>query len=262
MANNHPPTRTAHSVGAPAISGGDPSDPLHQRVRDTIAEGIAAGKYHAGAKLPSERKLSEELKVSRLTLRRALKSLVDDGIIRAHASRGWFVSAGPIGEPANVLMSFSDLAKERGFNAGSKVLHQTVRPASLDEAEALAIAPGSDLLDLRRTRLLDDMAIAIDHSRVPVTVAPSVVDFDFDLDNASLYAILRQAGAEPVHCTATVEAVPADAEQAGLLYVEVGAPLLHFSQITMDRTGRPVDLNDVHYRGDRYRFRTHLLART
>lgn len=247
-------------MGAATVSGGDPSDPLHRRVRDTIADDVAAGKYHAGARLPSERKLSDELNVSRLTLRRALKSLVDDGILQAHAGRGWFVSAGPIGEPANVLMSFSDLAKERGFTASSKILHQTIRPASLDEAEDLAIAPGSELLDLRRVRLLDDMAIAIDHSRVPTTVAPSVTSIDFT--QASLYAILREAGAEPVHCTATVEAVPADTEQASLLYVEVGAPLLHFSQVTVDRTGRPVDLNEVYYRGDRYRFRTHLLART
>ncbi|MCW2809444.1 MAG: GntR family transcriptional regulator [Marmoricola sp.] len=242
-----------------AMYSGDASDPLHQQVRDTIAEAVASGAYAPGEKLPSERRLCEDLGVSRMTLRRALMSLVDDELLQSAAGRGWFVAGGPVGEPGNVLLSFTDLGRERGFFAGAKVLHREVRRADLDEAEALGVAPGSEMLDLRRLRLLDDVAIAIDHSRVPLILAPQLAHVDFT--DSSLYAVLREADAEPVRCTASVQAVAADDEQAALLCVEPGWPLLQFSQVALDRGGRPVDLSVVHYRGDRYRFRTSLVAR-
>jgi DNA-binding GntR family transcriptional regulator len=224
-----------------------------------IAEAVASGVYAPGEKLPSERRMCEDLGVSRLTLRRALKSLVDDELLQSAAGRGWFVAGGPVGEPANVLLSFTDLGRERGFAARSQVLHREIRGADLDEAEALGVAPGSELFDLRRLRLLDDVAIAIDHSLVPLTLAPQLADIDFA--DSSLYAVLRENDAEPVRCTASVQAVAADDEQAALLYVDPGGPLLQFSQVAVDRGGRPVDLSVVHYRGDRYRFRTNLVAR-
>jgi DNA-binding GntR family transcriptional regulator len=241
------------------LNAGHTSDPLHQQVRDAIAEAVANGVYAPGEKLPSERRMCADLEVSRLTLRRALKSLVDDDLLQSAAGRGWFVAGGPVGEPANVLLSFTDMGRERGCVARADVLHQVVRGADLDEAEALGIAPGADLLDLLRLRFLDDVAISLDHSRVPLAIAPRLAEVDFRV--GSLYALLREAGAETMRCTATVQAVRADAEQARLLGVEKGGPLLEFSQVVLDRGGRPVDLSIVHYRGDRYRFRTSLVAR-
>ncbi|CAA9321990.1 MAG: hypothetical protein AVDCRST_MAG36-575 [uncultured Nocardioidaceae bacterium] len=241
------------------LHAGDAIDPLHQQVKDTIAEAVASGVYAPGDKLPSERRLCEQLEVSRLTLRRALKSLVQDELLLSAAGRGWFVAGGTVGEPANVLLSFTDMGRERGFAPRAGVLHRRVRRADLDESETLGVAPGSELLDLRRLRFLDDIAIAIDHSRVPLALAPHLAEVDFT--TGSLYAVLRDVDAEPARCTASVQAVSADDEQATLLSVDPGGPLLEFSQVVLDRSGRAVDLSVVHYRGDRYRFRTNLVAR-
>jgi GntR family transcriptional regulator len=236
----------------------DAKTPLHLQVRNSIAQDIAAGLTAPGDRLPSERDLCERLKVSRLTLRKALKALVEDGLVESAPGRGWFVAGGPISEPANVLLSFSEMARARGLTPSSKVLSTVVRSAGLDEAEALKIAPGSDLFDIRRLRKLDGTATSIDHSRIPLAIAPALPNLDFT--DGSLYSALRDHGVEPTRAAAVVEAVPADAEQADLLEVHEGAPLLSLSQVTYAQDGRPIDMGNITYRGDRCRFRANLLA--
>ena len=133
-----------------------------------------------------------------------------------------------------------------------------VRSAALDEGEVLMIAPGSDLFEIRRLRRLDGAAISIDHSRIPLAIAPGLPDIDFRRE--SLYSVLRNHGVEPTRAATVVEAVPANTEQARLLKVEIGTPLLSLSQTTYAHDGRPIDIGDATYRGDRYRFRANLLA--
>jgi GntR family transcriptional regulator len=236
----------------------DAKTPLHLEVRDSIAQDIAAGLTASGDRLPSERDLCERLNVSRLTLRRALKLLVDDGLLESAPGRGWFVAGGPISEPANVLLSFSDMARARGLTPSALVLSTDVRSAGLDEAEVLMVAPGSDLFEIRRLRRLDGAATSIDHSRIPLALAPGLPETDFA--DESLYSVLRHYGIEPTRAAAVVEAVPADAEQGRLLEVDAGTPLLSMSQVTYAQDGRPIDMGNVTYRGDRYRFRANLLA--
>ena len=232
--------------------------PLHLEVRDSIAQDIAAGLTSPGDRLPSERDLCERLNVSRLTLRKALKLLVDDGLVESAPGRGWFVAGGPISEPANVLLSFSEMARARGLTPSARVLSTEVRSAALDEGEVLMVAPGSDLFEIRRLRRLDGAAISIDHSRIPLAIAPGLPDVDFR--HESLYSVLRNHGVEPTRAATVVEAVPANTEQARLLKVEIGTPLLSLSQTTYAHDGRPIDMGNATYRGDRYRFRANLLA--
>jgi GntR family transcriptional regulator len=236
----------------------DARTPLHLAVRNAIAQDIAAGLSAPGDRLPSERDLCERLNVSRLTLRKALKALVDDGLLESVPGRGWFVAGGPISEPANVLLSFSDMARARGLTPSATVLSAEVRSAGLDEAEVLMVAPGSELFEIRRLRRLDGAATSIDHSRIPLSIAPGLPDVDFGVE--SLYSVLRTHGVEPARAAAVVEAVPADAEHARILEVDIGTPLLSLSQVTYAQDGRPIDMGDVTYRGDRYRFRANLLA--
>jgi GntR family transcriptional regulator len=237
---------------------GDARTPLHLEVRDAIAQDIAAGLTAPSERLPSERDLCERLNVSRLTLRKALKLLVEDGLVESAPGRGWFVAGGPVSEPANELLSFTDMARARGFTPSAAVLSTQVRCAALDEAEALMIAPGRELFEIRRLRRLDGAATSIDHSRIPLAVAPWLPEVDFT--TTSLYSELRDHGVEPTRANAVVEAVPANAEQARLLEVAIGTPLLSLSQITFAQDGRPIDMGNVTYRGDRYRFRANLLA--
>lgn len=229
----------------------------YQRVQESLAEEIARGRRAPGSRLPPERAMAEHFGVSRVTLRRALAELERAGIVARDAG-GWSVAGPRIGEPPNALMSFSEMAESRGLTPRARVLATRVRPATIDEAETLGLAPGAALFELERLRLMDDVPIMIDRSSIPLAFAPGLVEIDFS--SASLYRELEgRHGLRPVRARFAVEAVAADEHQAALLELEPGEPLLRCQQLTEDETGRPIEMCEMVYRGDRYRFRATLV---
>jgi len=101
--------------------------PLYRQVAETIADGIAVGTWGPGQWLPSERRLCERLRVSRVTVRRALAALVEQGLLEPDPGRGWIVTAGHLGERPNVLLSFTTMARERGLEPTAVVRDHAVR---------------------------------------------------------------------------------------------------------------------------------------
>jgi GntR family transcriptional regulator len=237
--------------------------PLWERVSDRLHLDIEHGAPAVGERLPSEAELSRRYDVSRVTLRMALAHLEKRGIVHPQAGRGWFVGRvqerkppvdeRPVSEEPGVLQSFTEMAASRGLIAGAAVLECVSRPAELDEAEDLGIAPGAVVLSLRRLRKLDGIAVAVDHSLVPSALLPGVGEEDFR--DASLYSALRRHGVTPQRADYEVQAIAADAEVAQLLGVDPGAPLLSARQVCLDDQGRRIERGHITYRGDRYRFR-------
>ncbi len=226
--------------------------PLYQQVYRLLADDIARGALRPGDRLPAERTLCERLSVSRATVRRALAELVGDGLVEASVGRGSFVSGGQLSEPPNALMSFTDLGRARGHEPTARVLSAEARPATFEEAEAFVIVPGADVYVLTRLRLLDGLPVAVDRSRLPVTRAPELAAVDFT--TASVYATLDAAGIGPIRAAFTGEAARAETEDAALLGLEEGEPVLVTRTTSRDETGRVVELSETVYRADRYRF--------
>ncbi|MFD6175884.1 MULTISPECIES: GntR family transcriptional regulator [unclassified Isoptericola] len=233
--------------------------PLWRRTADTIADQIRAGLHPPGSRLPAERVLCETLGVSRVTLRKALQTLTDDGVLQASRGRGWFVSADD-GEAArstpwpNSLESFSETAARKGLPSRSEVLAAAMGEFSLDLADELGVAPGTPCFHLRRLRLMDTVAIGIDDSRIVASAAPGIELVDFG--SASLFEELTERGASPVHAVSLIEAGAATEEEGGPLGLEPGQPVLRMRQILTDARRRPIMLTTISYRGDRYRLQT------
>jgi len=236
-------------------SEADPLDRLqlrYQQVREVLEAEIERGRRPVGSRLPPERALAQHFGVSRVTLRRSLEEMARAGTI-ARSGAGWLVASPAIGEPPNVLMSFSEMAASRGLKPGGRVLDRRQRPATIDEADALGLAPGAQLFELERLRSLDDVPILIDRTRIPLSLTPGL--FEMDLDGRSLYeALEHNFGLRPARARLTVEAIPADERRARLLGLEPGEPLLLCRQQSEDQAGRQIELCDMVYRGDRYRF--------
>ncbi len=229
-----------------------------QRVQEALAEEIARDRRPPGSPLPPERALAEHFGVSRVTMRRALAELASAGAVSRTPGGGWVVSASRIGEPPNELMSFSEMAALRGLVPRSRVLTQHVRPATIDEADTLGLAPGAPLFELERLRLMDEVPILVDRTRVPLSLAPDIAEVDFS--TASLYAVLEERyGLRATRARFSVEAIGADERLAALLELTPGGPLLRCHQLTEDATGRLIEMSEMVYRGDRYRFRATLL---
>lgn len=224
-------------------------------VAQAIAAQVTSGALPPGTRLPAERELCARFAVSRVTVRRALGELRERGLIDVEEARGWFVAQPALGEP-NALMSFSEMAEERGLTPASTVVRAATRPATAEEAEELRIAPGAALFDLERVRRLDGVPVALEQSRVPLALAPALAKAD--LASGSLYATLRRLGVSPAQADYVLQSVAAGPREAKLLGLAAGAPLLLASARTFDATGRPIELSRSHFCGERYRFRATL----
>lgn len=237
----------------------DEAQPLYYRVYRLIADEIATGALRPGDRLPAERLIGERLGVSRVTVRRALSALAEDGLVRSSTGRGSFVaSPGPVGEPPNALLSFSELGAARGLVASSRVLRAELRPASLDEADEFRIAPGAQIFELERLRKLNDVPVAINLNRIPNERAPGISTIDFS-GATSLYAVLQDHSIVPSRADFAIQAAAADERQAPLLETDVNAPVLFAEHKTFDQRGMVVELGRTVYRGDRYRFHAALV---
>jgi GntR family transcriptional regulator len=231
--------------------------PRYRQVQQALADEIVKGGRSVGSHLPPERALAEHFSVSRVTLRHALAELERAGLV-IRDLRGWVVAGSVIGEPPNELMSFSEMAAARGLSAGSREISRSVRAASIDEAETLGLAPGADLFEFVRLRSMDEVPMLIATSLIPLSLVPEIQKMV--PPGGSLYSVLEDSfGLRPARARITVEAVPAGSKEAKLLGLNQGEPLLYCHQLTEDETGRTIEICEMRYRGDRYRFRASLV---
>jgi GntR family transcriptional regulator len=223
--------------------------PRYVLVARAIRDAIAQGMLPVGDRLPAERELCGRFSVSRATIRRALVELETQGCVKAASTRGWFVTA--LVEP-NVLMGFTDLAAHRGFATASRVLAKSVRAPNLDEAEVLRAPPGSTVLELERVRLMDGVPVGWQRAIAAAWLAPSLADLGYA--SASLFQGFREHDIVPSRADYGVAAVPADARASELLRVPAGTCLLQVKAVTSDQHGRPIEISEGTFLGDRYRF--------
>ncbi|MFC8732632.1 GntR family transcriptional regulator [Luteimicrobium sp. NPDC057192] len=227
---------------------------------ERLAHDLTVGRYAAGSRLPGERDLATELGVSRATLRVALGRLESEGTLQRSAQRGWFVPREMIGEPPSTLQSFTEMARARGLRPTAQVLRHETRPATLDEAEKLRIAPAAPVIQVDRLRGMEGTPVCFDVVVVSAQRAAALADAD--LTDASLYDELRERCGIEIHRSAyTLMAAVADAELARLLGTAVGAPVLVGDEVAYTSDGVPVLVGTNTYRGDAYRFEADLFRR-
>lgn len=239
----------------PSVIRADYPEPLWIQAVNLINSEIASGVLKAGSRLPPERELCLQLNISRVTLRKALSRLVEEGVLSSSHGRGWYVvGTAPRKEWPNNLESFTETAARMGLTATSTVLRCEIAPASFDEAEELSIAPGTPLFHLERVRELGGVPIAVDLTRIPASRVEGFEKLDFSRE--SLYAKIDEAGIEFVRADATIEAREADAAVAANLEIAPGKPVLVMHQLAVSADERPLFASTISYSGERYRLRT------
>jgi GntR family transcriptional regulator len=222
-----------------------------------LSDAIRRGVYSAAARLPGERVLATELGVSRTTLREALARLESENSLTRSAQRGWFVPRPIVGEPPSTLQSFTEMARARGLRATAEVLSREVRSASIEEAEMLHIAPGAEVLAIRRLRGMDGTPVCVDSNVLALHQADPLRETD--LTDQSLYDVLeRLCGLRIQRSAYSVQAEAASLELAQTLKIAVGSPVLVGREVAYLTDGRPVLVGVNTYRGDAYRFQADL----
>lgn len=209
-----------------------------------------------GTLVPAERRLAEEFGISRVTVRQAIQELVVEGkLSRAHG-RGTFVAPPKLTHVIG-LTSTADAIRAQGAVPSSRILTVGECPADREVADRLRLAPGTAVVALKRLRLADSECMALDHSYFEAARFPGLVGH---LDGTrGLYQVLQEEyGCLPAQAEETIEAAMASPEEAALLEVETGVPMLEVEKLSYDAEGVPMEFSRGLFRGDRYRFLIHL----
>lgn len=222
--------------------------PHYRQIEQALRERIAG--LQPGERLPSDSELCAEFGVSRMTARNAMQRLAEDGLIDRQPGRGSFVAEPPAHRRANRLMTFTQEMLRRGRVPSSRMLTRVIRPSSAEESASLGIPPRQPIVHLRRLRLADDEPIAIE-SVVLIGACEDAV-MTADLARGSLHETLARAGYVLRRGTGTIAAAAASAEEARLLGLRTGDPLLVERRIIVDAHGRRIEATESVYPADRY----------
>ena len=227
-------------------------EPLYKQLYHQLRDAIEDGAYEVGHKLPSERRLAAEHGISRLTARKAIKLLRQEGYVTAYQGRGSFVARSQPDEihPA-ILKSFTEVMCEQGKTPASEILDVGIVPADAEIAGKLHIEPGDKVVMIQRLRLGDGQPVAVDTSYLRYALCGDVLHVD--LESESLYRVLEEELGIPLHhAKQTIEATLGSRITLKWLGLEVPAAVMHMKRQTFDDRGRVVEYCSVIYRGDRY----------
>ena len=222
--------------------------PQHRQIEQALRARIAT--LAPGERMPSDSELSAEFGVSRMTARHAMQRLADDGLIRREPGRGTFVARRSAHRRTNRLMTFTQEMTRAGRVPSSRVLTQAIRPSSVDEATTLQIPVRQPVVELRRLRLADGEPIVLETAVLIGATAPAVMTAD--LSSASLHETLAHADIVLRRGTGTITAAAATAEDARLLGIRLGDPLLVERRVIADGHGRRIEATESRYAAGRY----------
>ena len=219
--------------------------PLHAQVADYVREKVYAQEWGVSEPLPSEHELSELLGLSRGTVKKGIKQLVDEGLLVQQRGRGTFVARPVMARPTSGhLLSFAESMGEAGIAHTTRVVTQEVRRASRLCAESLGIDEGERYLYLERVRSVDDLPVMYIESHLNLRACPSLEESNFERESV-FAAIERLSGQSPGSSEVAYSARVAGRRRGALLACDEHAPVLQMRQLVHLADGTPVEWGSV-----------------
>lgn len=224
--------------------------PLYSRIQEYIAELILSGKLAPETKIQSEREFSEDLGVSRMTVRRALTELVNEGLLERKHGSGTYVSKPKVTYGSAELVNYVEAMQRRNIATASQLLEFSEIVASRRLAELLKIEIGDPIYRVDILRLANRVPVILERVFFPYVRFPKLVDWD--LEKSSIYDLLTTVyNVRLGRISQTVEAVAAVDTVAQQLRIEENSPLLMLSRIIYQRdTDEPVVFSHDYLRSD------------
>lgn len=225
--------------------------PLYQQLMSRLKNDIVAGVYAPGARIPSEQLLCDTYGVSRVTVRKAMLDLVQEGLLVRRQGKGTFVAQERIQRNLQQITSFSDACRQTGHTASARLISAEWVQATAEDADKLNVRAGSRIVEIIRLRLCDSEPVMLEINRFPSA-------YEYLLEDSaegSLYERLMQNGSMPssaVHDISLGHATPMAARHLGC---QPGDALLMLDEMVLDQHGEPLHLSRQWIRGDKYTFR-------
>ena len=214
---------------------------------------VAGGGLRPGDTLPGEDRLAARFGVSRVTVRRALKALAEEGLISRKAGAGTvvcdrgFAGAGLAADFASLMPQLVEMESR----TTARLLAFSYGAAPDPVARALGLEPGARVQCAQRVRMLDGQAFSHLTTHVPEAIAGGYTEAD--LATTPLFRLLERSGVTVAEAHQSVSATLAAPDVAEALGVAVGAPLLSLVRVVRDAAGRGVEHLSALYRADLFR---------
>jgi len=232
--------------------------PLYFQLKQILLEEIKAGAYLVDEAIPTEKELSEMFEVSRTTVRQAVAELRHEGWLYCVKSKGTFVKSVKIKQDfIKRLESFNEQIERAGGVPSTEVLFLGAAKVTPADAEQFELEENAKMLALSRRRFVDHEPIVTVRTLLPLDRCAFLLEHDFQRE--SLYEVLSTRPESRVcRVTRVLEAVAANADDARLLNIPVGAPVQFSRTVGYNFEGQPVEYSIARYRGDKNRFEVEL----
>jgi GntR family transcriptional regulator len=241
---------TGFQEGAhPSAAWSPPPSSAYVRIAAELRNRILGNQLAPHTALPSERELSDQHGVSRMTARHALALLESEGYVYRKRPRGTFVAESRV---SFQIGSFSDEITRKGKEPGAQVLWAERRHPTISAQQALGLGADDWVHALQRLRFADQEPIAIETTYFPAKLTPGLIDEDL---HGSLWEVLRNKyNVTPVNATATIESIVIDDPSCAHLRIRPASPGLLLTRWSCDNDGQCIEFARDVYRADRARF--------
>lgn len=230
--------------------------PLHIQLADLIRDQVQRKELRPNKRLPSERELCEMYHISRITVRKALNTLAQEGLVQSAAGKGTFVAEPAFNEELRPLSSFTQDLQRRGLEAFSRVLEASILPADDHLSSKLNIPRGAEVVRMSRLRLANQLPIAVQLTYLPHHLCPGLLKIDFS--DRSLYDVLcEQYHLSLIHSDTVIMAALAQPQEAALLQLKRPAAVLISEQTTYLESGAVIEITRSVFHADHYSLHTH-----
>ena len=227
-------------------------EPMYIKIHNQLRRDIENHVYQVGDRIPAERQLAEQFKVSRMTLRQAIKTLEEEGILERRLGSGTYVASQKVQEKMSGIMSFTEITRANGQTPSSKLVSYKITQPSLSEKERLALEGSDKVLRMERIRYADQVPICHEIVTVPEDL---IAPFAKDDVSSHLYQTLEQQGGYQIgDATEYISAAVANEQEARLLNCRRGEALITRRQVTKLADGRPFEYTRASYVGERFEF--------
>lgn len=225
--------------------------PRYVQLRQRLSDGVSSGLLLPGSPLPPEREIAAITDFSRVTVRKAIQSLAEEGVIVQKQGSGSFIASKPeqIEQKLSRLTSFSEDMARRGKVSSSRWLERGLFMPSPDEMTSLGLASEEQVARITRLRLADGEPIAIERASLPTDILPNPLAVE-----TSLYETLERDGHRPVRALQKISAINLAERDAELLAISPRDAGLRIERTSYLSSGRVAEFTQSLYRGDAYNF--------
>ncbi|WP_302279693.1 GntR family transcriptional regulator [Brachyspira pilosicoli] len=226
---------------------------LYYQLYDILLNKIKSGDYKPNDLFPTENELIEKYKVSRITVRKAMDMLSQEGLISKKRGIGTFVKAQKIENNLASIIDFNDNMKNKGYSHFTKVITNKIVECNNNISEALSIPNNTKLINIERLRLMQNEPICLESANLIYDRCPEVLNRDFN--NESLrtfikdnYKIIWK------HAKQKITAINADKRISNILNIKKGDPILYIERVSYCTDNIPLEYLEAYYRADMYYF--------